>query len=190
MPLLPIALALAQFAPQLMRYFGAGQESAAVVDKVIAIATDVAGGASSPAEVLEKLRASTELQARFQERVMDAHMELERLDAGDRKDARARDIEIRKLTGGKNERADVMVACDAIGLVVCVVVLALYRNDIPDGVVTLLTTIASIFGLCLRDAHQFEFGTSRGSREKDAVILGGYQPMPGPSPAAPPPRKP
>lgn len=30
-----------------------------------------------------------------------------------------------------------------------------------------LSTINSYFGLCLRDAHQFEFGSSRGSRTKD-----------------------
>ena len=37
-------------------------------------------------------------------------------------------------------------------------------------VITLVTTVASIFGLCLRDAHQFEFGSSRGSRDKDVLL--------------------
>jgi hypothetical protein len=30
-----------------------------------------------------------------------------------------------------------------------------------------LSVITSLFGLCLRDAYQFEFGSSRGSRLKD-----------------------
>lgn len=66
-----------------------------------------------------------------------------------------------------NVRADVMVAIDAIGLIACLVVLGVWRKDLAPEAITLLTTIASLFGLCLRDAHQFEFGSSRGSRNKD-----------------------
>lgn len=72
----------------------------------------------------------------------------------------------------------VMVILDALGLVACLVVLALYRGELPAEASTLLTTIASLFGLCLRDAHQFEFGSSRGSREKTALMAGA--PAPGP----------
>jgi len=74
----------------------------------------------------------------------------------------------------RNQRADLMVLLDVIGLVACLVVLALFRKEVPSEVVVLLSSIASVFGLCLRDAHQFEFGSSRGSREKDR-ILGGKQ---------------
>lgn len=62
------------------------------------------------------------------------------------------------------------LAIDAIGLIVCLVILGFYRQTLPGEVIALISTIASIFGLCLRDAHQFEFGSSRGSREKDALI--------------------
>lgn len=72
--------------------------------------------------------------------------------------------------GYQNRRADLMVILDVIGLIGCLVVLALLRHDLPAEVVTLLSTIVGIFGLCLRDAHQFEFGSSRGSREKDAIL--------------------
>lgn len=70
-----------------------------------------------------------------------------------------------------NTRANLMVAIDAIGLIACLVVLGLYRQSISGEVATLISTIASIFGLCLRDAHQFEFGSSRGSRDKDAQLV-------------------
>jgi hypothetical protein len=63
-----------------------------------------------------------------------------------------------------------MVAMDAIGLIACLVVLAVFNTTLPEGVATLISTIASIFGLCLRDAHQFEFGSSRGSASKDVTI--------------------
>lgn len=65
-----------------------------------------------------------------------------------------------------------MVLFDAAGLVACLLVLTFFRQNIPGEVVGLLSTIAGIFGLCLRDAHQFEFGSSRGSREKDILLNG------------------
>lgn len=95
--------------------------------------------------------------------------ELERVAAGDRKDARARDVALHQA-GYRNQRADLMVIADVIGLIACLVVLAVYREKIPPEVITLLTTVASLFGLCLRDAHQFEFGSSRGSRDKDELL--------------------
>lgn len=93
--------------------------------------------------------------------------DLEPADLQDVQSARARDAELGKA-GCHNTRANVMVAIDAIGLIACLVVLGLYRQSMPGEVATLISTIASIFGLCLRDAHQFEFGSSRGSRDKDA----------------------
>ncbi len=170
LPLIPIALALAQFAPQIMRYLGAGEGSAATVEKVVGIAQTVAGS-GSPQEALERIRASAELQVRFQEKVLEASTELEKAYLADRQDARARDVEIRKITGGTNARADIMVAGAVLGLVACLAVLALFRDKVPGEVVGIVSTIAGIFGACLRDAFQFEFGSSRGSKEKDAALV-------------------
>lgn len=72
--------------------------------------------------------------------------------------------------GYQNRRADIMVVLDVVGLIVCLLVLAVMRKDLPPEVVTLVSTVAGIFGLCLRDAHTFEFGSSRGSREKDQIL--------------------
>jgi hypothetical protein len=174
-PLVPIALALAQYAPSIMRYFGAGEASASVAEKVVGIAAGVAGTAD-PQSIVERLRASAELQHRFSMAVLAADTELEREFLADRQDARRRDIDVRKLNAGKNKRADIMIICDWLGLLACLVVLAFFRKDIPGEVVALLSTIASIFGLCLRDAHQFEFGSSRGSRDKDEMLAGSRKP--------------
>ena len=67
-------------------------------------------------------------------------------------------------------RADVMVALDVVGLIACLVILALYRQALPGEAVGIISTVAGIFGACLRDAHQFEFGSSRSSQAKDATI--------------------
>lgn len=167
---LTIALGLAQFAPSLLRYFGVGEKSATIAEKVIDLAQSVTGKESGQS-ALAALQADPKLAQEFNLAVLNADTELEQAYLADRKDARARDVVLRQA-GFANKRADWMVVGDVIGLVVCLVVLALFRKEMPGEVVSLLSTVASIFGLCLRDAHQFEFGSSRGSREKDARLHG------------------
>ncbi len=92
------------------------------------------------------------------------------LELGDFASARERDKAI-VAAGRENVRADVMVGADVIGLIACITAtVVMHLNGTLDGTVsTLLATFGSYFGLSLRDAHQFEFGSSRGSRNKDAI---------------------
>ncbi|MEX1204171.1 MAG: hypothetical protein WEB85_02870 [Dongiaceae bacterium] len=170
LPLITAALGLAEFAPSLLRFFGAGEKSVKVAEKAAGIAQAITGTAS-PDAALDALRQNPELALKFKLAVLEADADLEKAYLADRQDARDRDIELRKLTGGENFRADIMIVCDWLGLLACLVVLAFFRKDIPGEVVALLSTIASIFGLCLRDAHQFEFGSSRGSKDKDHALI-------------------
>ncbi|RQO63146.1 hypothetical protein DBR47_00810 [Paucibacter sp. KBW04] len=167
LPLLPIVMGLAQFAPSLMRYFGAGATSTAVAEQVVGIAQAVSGG-KTPEEALAAIRQDSEMQLAFQAKVLASNDAMEQAYLADVQNARARDTEFIKR-GMHNVRADVMVAMDVVGLIACLAVLTFFRKDIPGEVVGLLSTIAGIFGLCLRDAHQFEFGSSRGSRDKDQI---------------------
>ena len=66
-----IALGLLQFAPSLLRYFGAGEKPAAVADKVVEIARTVTGAATGP-EALEAIRANAAQAAAFQQAVLEA----------------------------------------------------------------------------------------------------------------------
>lgn len=166
-----LALSLAQFAPSLLRFFGAGEKSATIAEKVIGIAQTVTGKENGQS-ALVALQADPKLAQEFNLAVLKADTDLEQAYLSDRKDARARDIALHQA-GFANKRADWMVIGDVIGLVACLVVLAVFRKEIPGEVVSLLSTVASIFGLCLRDAHQFEFGSSRGSKEKDALLAKG-----------------
>lgn len=163
-----IVLGLSQFAPSLLRFFGAGEKSAAVAEQVIGIAKTVTGAPDGEA-ALAALHADPKLAQEFSLAALKADTDLEQAYLADRKDARARDIALHQA-GFANKRADWMVMGDVIGLVACLTVLALFRKEIPGEVVSLLSTVASIFGLCLRDAHQFEFGSSRGSKDKDALM--------------------
>lgn len=170
MPVVQLALALAQFAPHIMRYFGAGEASTAVAQKVVDVAAGVAG-TKDPAEILAKFKADAELAQKFQLELLHVDEELEKMYLADRQDARARDIEVRKLNAGKNDRADAMILGAVVGLITCLAVLVFFRKDIPGEAVGIISTIAGIFGACLRDAFQFEFGSSRGSKAKDDALM-------------------
>ena len=167
--LLPIALQLAQFAPHLMRFFGAGETSAVVVEKVVGIAQTVTG-TESPEAALAALKASAEMQHAFAMRTIEIDVELVRLHLEDRQHARNRDVQVRQLNGGNNRRADLMIVGAVLGLIACLVSMVFFKKDIPGEVVGIIATISGIFGACLRDAFQFEFGSSRGSRDKDSLL--------------------
>lgn len=163
-----IALGLANIAPSLMRFFGAGEKPVAIAERAVEIAQAVTGKSNGDA-ALAAMQASPELAHAYRLAVLAADSDLEALFLADRKDARSRDVALHQA-GYRNTRADWMVLLDAVGLIACLVALTFFRHEIPGEVVGLLSTIASIFGVCLRDAHQFEFGSSRGSKEKDALM--------------------
>lgn len=85
---------------------------------------------------------------------------------------------------GQGTRANVMVVGAVVGLITCLLMLALFKAQIPGEAVGVISTVAGIFGTCLRDAFQFEFGSSRGSRSKDALLAQRSAP-PEPSAAGP-----
>lgn len=162
-------MALAQFAPSILRFFGVGEKPVAIAEQVVGIAQTVTG-AKTPQEAVEALRKNADLAQQFNLAVLAADAEFEKAVMADRQDARSRDVEIRKVTGGTNRRADVMVIGAVVGLISCLLVLVLFRKDIPGEVVGIVSTVAAIFGTCLKDAFSFEFGSSRGSKEKDALL--------------------
>jgi hypothetical protein len=70
----------------------------------------------------------------------------------------------------RNNRLNIMVIGAALGLIFCLLMLTSYKGDLPGEVVGIVSTISGIFGACLKDAYSFEFGSSRGSKDKDDKI--------------------
>ena len=70
----------------------------------------------------------------------------------------------------RNKRLNIMIICAAAGLVLCVLILTSYKGSLPGEVVGIISTVSGIFGACLKDAYSFEFGSSRGSKDKDDKI--------------------
>lgn len=163
-----IALALAKFAPSLIQYFTGSDKAEAVAQKVVEIAQTVTG-TTVPDAALAAIQTDPQKAMEFQLAVHAADADLTKAFLADVQDARRRDVELAKL-GKRNVRADIMVALDVVGLLACLIVLCFFREKIPGEAIGLISTIAATFGLCLRDAHQFEFGSSRSSQVKDATI--------------------
>lgn len=168
MPLIPIAMALAQFAPGIIKLLTGSDKAEEVAGQVVGIAQTITGTSDGDA-ALAAIQADPGKVLEFQQAMAAQQSDLEKAYLADIANARARDIEIVK-SGRQNVRADVMIVLDALGLLACLAALFFYRSEMSGEVVALVSTIASIFGLCLRDAHQFEFGSSRGSAEKSDII--------------------
>lgn len=165
-PLIPAALGLAEFAPVIARWMG-GDNAENVAHHVVEVAKKVTGY-SDPVEASKALAENSLLIAEFQKEVIKIEAELELQFMADRQNARERDIAIAQA-GRRNVRADVMVLSAAVGLVTCLWTLTHYAGHLPGEAVGIISTIAGIFGSCLKDAYTFEFGSSRGSREKDSL---------------------
>jgi len=171
------ALQIAKIAaPSMIKWLSGSDTAADAADKLIAVAQQVTGTAS-PDAALAKLQADPNLVMQLNVRAIQIDAELEQAYLKDRQDARHMEIELAKA-GVRSDRKDNMVKIDAWGLGLALVAMvslgllkAAYPEGINDGVFGALlsqfSVFASYFGLCLRDAHQFEFGSSRGSKDKD-----------------------
>ena len=125
-----------------------GRETATEDDLIAAIQ-----GADS-SEIIELRKLDAEFK-----------MELERLGVQDRADARARDLQ----RSGNNWRADFLALIAIVGLVLCVWFIA-RDTEMPERAVNAIMFVAGILAAAVRDVYAFEFGSSRGSKEKDDII--------------------
>lgn len=165
-----IAGAVGKAAPLLGTLLG-GPAGAAVGGIVAAaLGTDptpdaVALAVQDPA-IAVKLR---EIETTHQQRLQELQLEQAKAELADVASARARATALAQA-GMRNIRADVMVLSAAVGLGACLLSLVIYRDKIPPEAVGIISTIAGLFGACLKDAFAFEFGSSRSSQVKDATI--------------------
>lgn len=181
--LIPIALEIAKIAaPALVKRLSGSDNAAAVAERVVDVAMQ-ATGAAQPNDVVQRAQADPAAFAALQVRLaeLDAGLDAEYLK--DRQDARSTEVRLADL-GRQSERKNYMVMIDAGGLALCLgsmVLLGWYKAQYPDAIndgvfgalMAQLSTFTSFFGLCLRDAHQYEFGSSRGSERKDILAAGG-----------------
>jgi len=152
-----------------------GGPAGAAVGGIVASAL---GTEDTPEAVHAALRADPQALAKVREAELTHKTELERLKLregemylADMQSARSRDVELR-AAGYRNVRADWMIGAAGLILIACLGTLIFLRADLPGEAVGIISTIAGIAGACLKDAFQFEFGSSRGSKNKDQTLSG------------------
>lgn len=166
-----VALALAsQFAPSIIKYFTNSDTAGAVAGQVIDIAKTVTGK-GSPDEAATALQADPALALQFRTAVMAHDADLEKAHLADRQSARSRDVAIVQA-GRYNWRADILAFLAVGGLVLCVYFIA-RDAGLPERAVNAIMFVAGSLATAVRDVYGFEFGSSRGSKEKDEALFRG-----------------
>lgn len=162
--ILSAAIELAKLVPATIKRLR-GVNGGNFAEKLVAIAKNLTNE-NSGEKAVENLQKNPALVIEFQKLVMEIDAAMYRTSYKEHKNARLRDMEIMKA-GRKNIRAHVMVIIAAFGLISCPVALVLslraYDNNIPGEIIVIISTIAGIFGSCLKDAYAFEFGSSKSS---------------------------
>lgn len=162
------ALALAkEFLPGMVKHITNSDDAEDIARTVIDTAQNVTG-TNSPDEALEAMRADPTAVMAFKKNMAEINARLDEAYLRDRQGARNRDVDMKKL-GYRNVRADAMLFMAFVSFIVIVYFAWDGRLDMPDQVFALLNMAAGMILGMIKDAFQFEFGSSRGSKEKDLL---------------------
>ena len=164
-PLIALATQLIPFLlPKVAKAIG-GDKAEKVAETVVGIAEAVTGKKGQ--EAVEAVKANPETALAFLQAQMSQEVQLEALVVDDRKDARARDKAF--IAAGKwNFRADLMVLGCVVAL--CFIVNEIAGTAVKPEVLTIFNMAVGALLKMLGDAFAFEFGSSRGSKEKDDLL--------------------
>lgn len=162
-----IALALAKFAPSLIKLITGSDKAADVADKVIDVAKAVTG-TDTGAAALAAVQADPAKQMEFQLAVGSQQLDWERMFLADTQNARARDIELVKA-GAHNYRANAM-ATAACALVLICLGIVVWSTDIDEYAKGTITLVCGRALGWVEQIFSFEFGTTRANKTKDDTI--------------------
>lgn len=166
-PLIPIAMQLAQFAPGIIKLMTGSDKAEEVAGKVIDIARVVTGTDSGPT-ALAAIQADPAKVMEFQLAMSDRQQSFEQMYLTDTQDARARDVELAKA-GLRNRRADALAA-GSVALVIGCLVIVVWASSMDDFAKATITLILGRSLGWIEQIFSFEFGTTRASKAKDDTI--------------------
>lgn len=168
LPLIPIAISLAaKYGPQLISRL-AGEKAGDVAATIGKAAMEVTG-TTTPEEAQARMELTPELAAQLQMKLADVEFQYAALDVQEMANARARDIEVRKLNNGHNWRSDILAVLAVGGLVSCVWFIA-RDTAMPERAVNAIMFVAGQLASAVMMVYGFEFGSSRGSKAKDEQV--------------------
>ena len=165
----PAFIALAQFAPSILRFLGVGANNSA--SKITEIVSEVAksvSGTNTLDEAITAFSSNTEKAYEFRIRMLSMDKEFEQMYLADVADARSRDKEFIKL-GMTNARANVMFVLAV--LIIAGMTFIIWKDpNINEYMKGIFTLVLGRFLGYLDNIYNFEFGTTRASKEKDNTI--------------------
>jgi hypothetical protein len=162
-----IAMGLANFAPQIIKWITGSDKAADAANTVVSIAQQVTGRADGSA-ALEALKADPNMALQFRQAVLTQEADLDKAYLADVQSARDRDTVFVK-SGAHNYRADTMFVLAVV--VICALVYLVWKDtSITEFVKGIFTLVLGRFLGYLDNIYNFEFGTTRGSQNKDATI--------------------
>lgn len=163
----PAIIALAQFAPLIVKWLGAGKGVTNVTTAIADVASQVTG-AKTLDEAVSVLSSNSEKAMEFRVKIMEMEQSLDAMYMQDMQDARARDREFIKL-GMTNARANFMFFL-AVAIIAGMVWIIWKDPTINEYVKGIFTLVLGRFLGYLDNIYNFEFGTTRASKEKDHTI--------------------
>lgn len=145
-----------------------GETAGKAAAAILGVAEDVTGKKGQ--EAVDAIAADPALALQFEQALMAQEKDLIKLQLDDVKDARARDIEVRKLAGGKNVRADVLAYLAVISFI-ALIFFFFYKTPDPGTKEIMVLLIGNLSGV-VTTIFAYEFGSSRGSKEKTSILGG------------------
>ncbi len=162
-----IAFGLAQYAPSIIKWLSGSEKTEEAAQKVIDVAR-VVTGKQDASEAVVAIQADPAVLMQFRQAMAGIEADMDRAYLADRQNARGRDVAFVQA-GRWNIRADLLALLSVTGLIVCVWFVA-RDSSLPERAVNAIMFVAGTLAACVRDVFAFEFGSSRGSRDKDALI--------------------
>jgi hypothetical protein len=164
-----IALALAEYGPQLVKWI-TGNDKA---EKVAAIAVDVAkkvSGATSGEGALELIKADPKLAAEFADKVAEREADLEKAYLADMDSARRMQIEALKQSDVFSKRFVYYFACAWSMFAMLYFTFVTFGTVSQSGQRMADTILGVLIGTVITGFFNFFYGSSARSREKDDTI--------------------
>jgi hypothetical protein len=181
--MLPIALALAQFAPQIAHWIG-GSQAEQVAKKIVNIAQTVTG-TNTPEQALAAIQGNPDLAYRFQESIVESQVELQRIAADVEKTRLTANVETAKTNAADRANARQMALTErdhtprnlaylyTVGLFLVIGAhfwLLFSRIPVNPLAFGVLGNIEGVLIAMVLGAKEFFFGSSSTASKQAAVI--------------------
>ena len=167
LPLVPLAMALAQYAPGIIKLLSGNDKAGEVASQVLDIAK-VVTGSQDPGTALAIIKEDRVYALQFKLAMEDRQQALESMYLIETQSARARDIELARA-GQVNHRANALAGGAGLLVIGCLVIVV-WASQMDDFAKATITLILGRSLGWIEQIFSFEFGTTRANKTKDDTI--------------------